>query len=161
MDLSDQKERFSLGYVHAVAAVAGFDMTEPRVDKDSIDVTLSSHTGVRPRLDLQVKCTARIQVPKGDKFPFRLSAKNYNELRLDNVITPRLLVTVLVPPDLESWLSQSRSEMTLRHCGYWLSLASMPLRNESQITVQMPTENVLTPVALRKLMDTLGKGGSS
>ena len=60
---STQKEQFSLSFCHAVATVAGYSMEEIRVDIDSVDFTiLSSDTDgllKKPRLDVQLKCTAR------------------------------------------------------------------------------------------------------
>ena len=41
MDLNTRKERFSLAYINAVAAQAGYQVVEPPVDRDSVDgVTL-------------------------------------------------------------------------------------------------------------------------
>lgn len=42
MHPNTQKERFSLAYIAAVAAKAGFDLVEPPVDTDSIDGALIS-----------------------------------------------------------------------------------------------------------------------
>ena len=37
MDLNSQKERVSLAYIEAVASCAGYQVTEPKVDRDSVD----------------------------------------------------------------------------------------------------------------------------
>ena len=63
MDLAQQKQEFSKAYVKAIAAAAGYATQEPTVDDDSVDLGVVARGGggtVRsPRLDLQLKCTAR------------------------------------------------------------------------------------------------------
>ncbi len=95
MDLNHKKERFSLAYISAVAARTGFDLVEPRVDVDSIDGTLISHTGRRPRIEFQAKATAR-DVVGAEAVTFPLPVKNYDDLRAE-VIIPRLLILVVLP----------------------------------------------------------------
>ena len=61
MDLNQQKEQFSRAYVQAVAAAAGFATYIPDVDDDSIDMGIAAggkESRRRPRLELQLKCTA-------------------------------------------------------------------------------------------------------
>ncbi|MBF0552340.1 MAG: DUF4365 domain-containing protein, partial [Deltaproteobacteria bacterium] len=63
VDLQLQKEKFSEAYVRAVASAAGFSITKPEVDDDSIDLILG-HRGGRgtvrsPQVGLQLKCTSR------------------------------------------------------------------------------------------------------
>ena len=62
MDISQRKEQFSIAYVRAVASAAGFSVSTPEVDDDSVDLTLSGRivegVGSRPKIDLQLKCTS-------------------------------------------------------------------------------------------------------
>src|SRR5581483_7510794 len=68
MDLSQKKQEFSNAYVKAVAAVCGYATHQPSVDDDSVDLGIAARGGggtVRsPKLDLQLKCTARHLVGK-------------------------------------------------------------------------------------------------
>jgi hypothetical protein len=50
MDLSQRKEQFSYGYLLATATAAGFWLSDPRVDADSVDcsVTLTDRTADTP-----------------------------------------------------------------------------------------------------------------
>lgn len=59
MQSSDKKARFSIAYIGAVAAHAGYQVVEPPVDDDSIDGTIIGKEGRRPRIDFQAKATAR------------------------------------------------------------------------------------------------------
>ena len=60
MDLNQQKEQFSIAYVHAVAAVVGLKVFRSDVDDDSVDIGLGQTGGggtiCSPKLDLQLKC---------------------------------------------------------------------------------------------------------
>ena len=157
MDLNHRKERFSLAYISAVAARAGFDLVEPRVDVDSIDGTLISHTGRRPRIEFQAKATAR-DVVGAEAITFPLSVKNYDELRAE-VIIPRLLILVVLPEREEDWLTHSEDSLILRHCGYWLSLAGEPERgNTTTVTVKIPRHQRFDPIALDALMHKANQG---
>src|SRR5687768_6686438 len=87
-------EQFSRAYVQAVACAAGFKLAESQVDDDSIDLTLvkrTVNTPVRsPKLDVQLKAT-HSECVVGDQVVFPLSIKNYNELRAENYLVPRIL----------------------------------------------------------------------
>ena len=113
MDLAQKKQEFSKAYVKAVAAACGYATQEPSVDEDSVDLGLAARGGggtVRsPRLDLQLKCTARHLV--GDQtVNFPLEMKNYEELRPIDFLVPRILVVVVVPDDVGQWISHSEAK---------------------------------------------------
>ena len=56
VDDNDRKERFSLAYIGAVAAHAGYQAVEGRaIDKDSVDGHFESNEGQRPRIEFQAK----------------------------------------------------------------------------------------------------------
>lgn len=151
MNSNNKKERFSLAYIAAVAASAGFDLVESRVDVDSIDGILISHEGRRPRIEFQAKATAR-DVIGAETVTFPLPTKNYDELRAD-VIIPRLLILVVLPEREEDWLTHSEDSLILRHCGYWLSLAGQPEReNATTVTIKIPRDQRFDPMALEALM---------
>lgn len=151
MDLNDRKSRFSLGYITAVAAHAGYQVLETRVDKDSVDGVLMGEEGRRPRIEFQAKATAR-DLLRPDYLAFPLPLKNYEDLRAE-VITPRLFVVVVLPDRESDWLAHSEEELRLRRCGYWLSLAGEPeVSNTSSVTVRIPRSQVLDTDQLRALM---------
>jgi hypothetical protein len=153
MDANTRKERFSLAYISAVAAKAGFDVVQPKVDTDSIDGMLISHAGRRPRIEFQAKATSR-EVRGEDDIAFPLSIKNYDDLRAD-VIVPRILIVVVLPMVEEDWLTQSEDELVLRHCGYFLSLYGHPeSENIATVTIRIPRTNRFDPAMLEALMNT-------
>jgi hypothetical protein len=106
MDINQQKEQFSLAYIKAVSSVAGFSLHKPSVDDDSVDIVLAQTGGngtIRsPRIDAQLKCTSK-DVIRENYIKFTLSLKNYNDLRPENVLVPRILVVVIVPSEIDNW----------------------------------------------------------
>lgn len=85
MHVSHRQEAFSVAYVRAVAAVAGFRVQEgPLPDDDSVDLTVTARgpggTIRSPCLDLQLKC--RLGRPDDEpEWSYDLKAKNYDDLR--------------------------------------------------------------------------------
>ena len=158
MDDNDRKERFSLAYISAVAAHAGFQLIESRpIDKDSIDGELVSDEGRRPRIEFQAKATTDYRL-RSDDFSFPLPIKNYNDLRVD-ALNPRLLIVVLLPSDDAAWLAHSEEELRMQCCGYWLSLAGWAeSRNVSTVSVRIPRTQVFDTDQLRALMERADRG---
>ena len=157
MDLNAQMERFSLSYVEAVASQAGYHITQPRVDHDSVDGVLIADFGRRPRIEFQAKAT-RKDIIRGATANFPLSMKNYTDLRLD-VKNPRILIVLLMPEEKLHWLKQTQEELCLRHCAYWMSLEGQPDKpNTSSVTVQVPIANIFNSKQLIDLMQKAEKG---
>jgi hypothetical protein len=130
LDLNHRKELFSQACVRAVAFPCGYTFTEPEIDV-GIDFTVAGRgpPGTRrsPRVDAQIKCTSD-DIRREDTLAFPLPVKNYDELRLESVSVPRLLVVVLVPADLSEWCDHSKVHVALRRCGYWCSLKGVASR---------------------------------
>jgi hypothetical protein len=127
MELAQQKEQFSNAYLQAVASVAGYTLAKPPVDDDSVDWCIFAgnepDTPRRPRIELQLKCTAR-EVINENIIAFRLSRKNYDDLQNPDVLVPRILIVMLVPAQLAEWLQYSEEKLTIRYCCYWRSLCN-------------------------------------
>jgi hypothetical protein len=159
MDLSQQKEQFSFAYVRAVAAAAGFGVSEPSVDDDSIDLMIASRstTGTvkRPRLELQVKCTEG-EALADESFSYPLKIKNYDDLRDPDVLVPRVLVVVKVPAEVDQWAASSDEELILRRCGYWASLRGMDAtENKATVSISVRREDRFTVDGLRAMMQRI------
>jgi hypothetical protein len=92
------KEVFNVAYVLPLAAQAGLNTSEPRVDDDSVDLMIigSSFTGRRreTQISLQLKCSSQDLI-NGEHIKFPLKLKNYNDLRGRNISNPRYLVVTL------------------------------------------------------------------
>ena len=90
LTVPDQKEQLSLAYVNALAACAGFATSDPKPDRDSVDLRVMAGGRFRPALDLQLKATTTLAEPRSGVLRFRLPVKNYNDLCVETQ-TPRLL----------------------------------------------------------------------
>ncbi len=157
MNLNEQKEQFSLAYIRAVAAQAGYQITRPELDSDSVDGTLIADFGRRPRIDFQAKATSQ-QIVQGDNIHFALKIKNYDALRADT-LTPRILIVVLMPKEESQWLTQTHEQLCLRYCGYWISLEGhQEVSNTTSVTVHIPLVNMFNAERLVDLMTKAEKG---
>jgi hypothetical protein len=162
MHIDQRKEQFSRAYVLAVAAAAGYAWYQPSVDDDSIDLGLAEKGGggtVRsPRLELQLKCHAA-ETPVGTHFSHDLKVKNYEDLRDTTVQVPRILIVVLVPENVASWVVASENELAMRRCGYWISLRGSPATtNLNTVAVSIPRAQVFHPQSLSDIMTRIGGG---
>ncbi len=157
-----QQEQFSLAYVRAVAAVAGFVASKPEVDYDGIDLTIAQHGGdgsiVSPKLDVQVK--SEVSGPPA-KFPwsYKLKVGNHNKLIGTKYAVPRVLVAVAMPSDIEKWLTLTPKQLSLRHCAYWLSLRGAPATTStSTVSVKLQRAQEFSPKQLHAIMKRLEEG---
>lgn len=154
------KERFSLAYIEAVASKAGFQVDEPKVDLDSVDGTLRANFGRRPRIEFQAKATSQ-DILRESHLSFHLPIDNYNDLRVDEPINPRILIVLLMPKDESQWLCHTREELCLRYCAYWRSLeGNPPTENTTTIAVHIPVCNIFDSGQLSQLMEKAERGES-
>jgi len=155
---NDVKEELSYAYVHAVASRAQLSCEIVRKDRDSIDLHICARgrlhpqsTVMSPYLAVQVKASVIDPVPEG-AFDFRLTRKNYDELRQRSMV-PRILVVFTMPVDPVGWLELSEEALLLRRCAYWCSLLGAPdSENERYQKINVFRKNVFTAEALHGLM---------
>lgn len=166
MDINIQKEEFSYAYIYAVVSAAGysFQKSSQPVDISGIDVTV---TGTvlddklyEPQLDLQVKSTS-LNIMSEELIRYPLKLKNYNELRKEKTVAPRILVVVLIPENLNEWVNQSENQLCLHRCAYWISLRGQPqTTNTESVTIYIPRKNIFSVDALTTLMQQIQAGGT-
>ena len=154
------KEELSYGHIHTLAARAGFSCDRPKLDYQSMDVVISSEGRVcdnailhQAQIGVQLKATSQEFPSEGD-IAYSLPMKNYNDLRVLTTI-PRLLVLLVLPPDAKKWLEHEMEEhLITRKCAYFLNLFGLPeVSNETNRTVYIPRQNVLTVETLTTLME--------
>ena len=160
MDENEQKQQLSIAYLHAVASAAGFACQAPGVDDDSVDRTNVARGWVHrkavlrsPKIDVQLKSVVREPFTGADRsLTFRLSKKNYDELRHRSMV-PRLLVVLLLPRRRRRWLEQDDERMLSRYAAYYVSLAGAPETSlRGKVPVVVPRQNLLSVDNLRRLM---------
>ncbi len=158
-----QKEQFANAHLRAIAAAAGFSVSKPEVDDESIDFIIKGRERIGlypPQLDVQLKCTSSWTINPDNEIPYPLELKNYDDLRIEEVLTPRLLILVTVPNAVNDWVTHDIDFMLLKHTCYWLSLRGEPeTTNTTQVTVYLPVENQLTVDTLQQIMAEVSKTG--
>ena len=158
MHTTMRMQEFSRAYVSAISAQAGCNPYSYKVDDDSIDLGLGMDENARARLEIQLKCTSAATADDKDTFPFDLSVKNYDDLRVDAIV-PRMLVVVRVPADIDAWTGQTEQELCLRHCGYWHSLAGMPdTENTATVRLHIPRAQIFSVDFLKETMRRIAAG---
>ena len=148
------QEELSISYVRAVVFDAGFNLTLPVKDVFGIDGTIVAMTGGINRIDFQLKATTKY-ILSGNDIRYDLRVEDYNRLVREDDL-PRVLILYLMPSDNSQWLIQSRSELCLKECAYWVCLMGEPQsRNVSKVRVSVPTANVFDQNGLHNMFRQL------
>ncbi|MDB5479094.1 MAG: hypothetical protein JWO83_147 [Caulobacteraceae bacterium] len=149
---NDIKERLSIAYVTAVAARAGCQISQPDIDKQSIDVTVRPVSGRKLAVDLQLKATST-ECVEGGEVIFSLPVKNYDDLRDKHCTAPHFLIVLVLDPDDSLWLTSDEDALLIRRCAYWADLRGQPeTTNQATITVKIPCSQRFDVEALRDMM---------
>lgn len=131
------------------------------MDDDSVDLSLvgKGYSGIvrNPQIDLQLKCTSQNLI-NGDTLKFPLKKKNYDDLRGDNVLSPRYLVVLVVPSADIDWLEHKDDHMVARNLCYWISIKDFPeTTNDTSITLEIPITQRFNSTTLKNLMECASK----
>lgn len=165
--ISLRQEEFSYAYIKSIASVAGYSAeSKTRImDNAGLDISIEVpgeiYDFLSPAIDAQVKCTSR-DVVKNGIISYSLDSRTYNRLAHQNPSKPQILIIVLVPKDLSSWMShgikKSRVLTMLRASAYWKSLKGEELATKKTKTVKVPVEQRFTSEVLQDLMSEAAKG---
>lgn len=170
--LKDEQRKSLLSeYLLALmASVAGFKVSRDNLDH-GIDLSILS---VRPyhlngkirymnsgkAIDIQVKCTNENAISRTEQvIKYDLEVKNFNDLiirRIENEVTPLILVIMVLPANIDKWISETDSKYTINIQKYWyypdmdmdLSL------NQRTIRLEIPIENKLNERIIPELFNS-------
>jgi hypothetical protein len=110
-------------------------------------------------LEFQVRVTSRGLPVVDSKLLFSLEVDRYETLRNAAAETPRFIVLLSLPADLEGNDACSADTLIAQRCGRWLCLSGAPAATGTAATpVRFPTWNVLTPAALREIARRVSLG---
>jgi hypothetical protein len=150
------KEQISIAYAHAVATAARCKLQDISIDDHGIDATLMQ---TPPddllgdvRIDVQLKCTAG-DIVKNDHIAFQLPRFNYDRLRGEHRLGPAILVVMVVPDSLETWVTQDELSLKLVRCAYWKSLRGAPSIDTDSKVIHLPRSNVFDVESLLGMME--------
>jgi hypothetical protein len=136
------------------------------VDGAGVDVRFDIHEKLDPQaraldfsLDFQLRVTARGLPMIDSKLLFPLETERYETLRSAVVESPRFIVLLSLPADVDSGDALSAEDLITHRRGRWLCLCGAPQATNSTATpVRFPTWNVLTPVTLREIARRVSLG---
>ncbi|GHJ97476.1 hypothetical protein SNE510_69950 [Streptomyces sp. NE5-10] len=145
-----QKEQISRAYVHALASQGGYTVGDWNVDKDGVDVTLRDG-GLM--VDFQLKCTQSPRTIRGG-YSFDLDVETYNKLRSRERSAPGHLVLLVVPPNLELWVTQHSDSIVLACHGYWACLHGRDsVASRATTAISLPEEQQLSVKSMRGMFE--------
>jgi len=168
LSLKDIESEISYAYLHAVAshAGAGCSYTNRAADGNGIDAVV---TGWGPfpgggnieEVDIKVQLKATVGLPrlKNGFLSYELDGiARYDDLRREDLATPRIRVVLFLPLDLKEWLSVSESELILKKCAYWVGLkGARSSANMSSQTVYIPQRQIFDEDNLRNIFARLSR----
>lgn len=159
------QEHLSHQYVRAVATAARCHaQVYAEADFEGIDAVIRSlqlnHERAFPSIAAQLKCTQRSDLVHADCISWTLKRANYDQLRVQPIDVPRILIVMVCPPDFTTWLHQDDERLTLSHAAYWVSLRGQPELKAGQDskTVRVPLSQPFTVEALLGMMAKTGRG---
>ena len=125
---NDVKEQVSFIYLHALVTTLGYSFERTNMDRDSVDASIcgkgqipdSKGVVLSPKIEVQLKATTQ----EVHTLSFRITKKNYDDLR-QNTMVPRVLVVLFLPADDGSSIKWDLEKISLYGKAYWKSLKGM------------------------------------
>lgn len=149
----------------AVAALADCSIAKPEPDRLKTDFTIGTHlegpdfTLHDPQLNVQVKTCTSVPSEDDHEFAYAVDRALYDFLRDEQIGNPRFLIVIRIPAHPEFPLVQDQVKTTLSHAPFYCSLrgeAPLP-EGQATTTIRIPKANLLTPIALRSLLEERGR----
>ena len=149
------QEQLSWAYLRAVVHDSGgYRIYTPDIDDHRVDGSIKSLSRGINQVDFQLKSTRRFEV-RNDSILYDLRVENYNDLIREDDL-PRALILYLMPDDEDEWLVQSKDELCLRYCAYWVFLMGQARSsNVSTERVAIPTANMLDIAGLHNMFNSI------
>ncbi|MEM1291338.1 MAG: DUF4365 domain-containing protein [Cyanobacteria bacterium P01_H01_bin.162] len=154
-------EEISYAYIDAIAAICGYAavVTHRFLDHAGIDVGIKvpgeMFDCLAPTIDAQVKCTSRDVIREGE-IRYSLDSRNYNRLVHQNPTAPQILIVVLAPKSIDSWVLHGRKKdrisTIIKASAYWQSIKGRKQTSQNSKTVKIPIQQRLTSKSLADLM---------
>jgi hypothetical protein len=162
LDAKQHQGKFGEDYVRVLASAAGLLVLKDDLDVDGVDLGFRA-TGrygraFSPMIEAQIKTWSAPKGAAGHLMYRGLNEWQFNRLAGPDFTVPRFLFLICVPADNQRYTDAVTDGVMLRHLGYFVSLHSeKPIQNPDRTRkrmVRVPTANVLTVSALRRLTET-------
>jgi hypothetical protein len=163
--LQHTKEALCFAHIAALAAMAGLNYRiSPRqfdygCDGEFCDVQVRVDPNGKTRrfetgFELKFQAKASVNWTKaGGTISYALEAKTYNDIVTRPASAPtKILILLCLPPIQSSWHMIDGDETKMQHHCYWAIPKGDASSNQQRVTINIPTENVLTVDMLSALM---------
>lgn len=162
LDAKQHQGKFGEDYVRVLASAAGLIIYKDDLDVDGIDLGLRAKGRYgrvfSPAIEAQVKTWSQPTVTGGHLIYRGLNEWQFSQLAGPDYTVPRFLFLICVPKDSSQYATSAMDGIMLRNLGYFVSLRhEQPVANPDRkrsYPVRVPTANVLTAAALRRLAET-------
>lgn len=158
------QEDLSAAYAVAVGARAGVNTHFSRRDYgvDGSFNEVISRNGRRVEsgfaVDFQLKASKLWDLKEG-KIAYDLEAKTYNDLvARETRATPLVLILLCLPENESDWLDISTNQLIMKRCCFWSRLDGEPTENRASKRIFIPQEQLLTPEAVKQLIESVRTG---
>jgi hypothetical protein len=157
-------EKLQDAYLGAIAAAAGCEVSKPEPDP-SLDWTIGhkskKHTHVRTaKIDVALKSTHQTAPDDNGEFSFTIKNEHLEVLAEEALYYPRLLVVMLLPKDVDSWVWSRTNWMIMRHSMYWANLRGIQATGQTRTNVRVPYKQRLDAPELCRILHHVGSGGA-
>ncbi len=160
------ESELSYAYLHAVSShaavacvVSGRHEDNAGVDARLVGWGPFSGGGYKQEVDIKVQLKATTHSPTivKETFSYFLSGvSQYDDLRLEAVATPRILVVLFLPSTHASWITHTDDALSLHRSAYWVSLrGAKPSTNNTGQTIYIPKSQRFDVPGLSSLMSML------
>lgn len=153
------KEELSLAYLSSICAYIGAELKRSGriMDNDGVDVTISMPRGEgRPiplHLDVQLKCTSVPMYVGGEYLSFQINKVLFDGLCQEKKCSPWLLFVLILPQDVERWVSVEEKELIARETMLWYDATGQVAEQDAErITVRIPLSNKVNKDSLYHLL---------
>ena len=157
-------EKLQDAYLGAIAAAAGCELAKPDPDPGldwTIGLKSATHKKIRtPKIDVALKSTYQTMPNDCGEFSFTLENAHLEILAEEALYYPRLLIVMLLPRDVDSWVWSKTNWMVLRHSMYWVNLRGKPITGDKKTNVRVPYSQRFDALELCRILYKLGAGGS-
>jgi hypothetical protein len=163
----DIESELSYAYLHAVACKAGFacEVKGRHHDNRGVDAEITGWglNTCTPRTEASIKVQLKATIAQQAETESHLSyflaeVKRYDDLRAEDLQTPRILVVLFLPKEAADWLAVTSEKLLMKKSAYWVSLVGAAASsNKSGQTIYLPKTQLFTPESLTDLLTRVAR----
>lgn len=166
--IQHQEEALSVAYFISVVTQAGCNYSfrgSPGFDY-KIDASIHQVTKIGNQyeeigipIDVQLKATKNWR-ENATHIIYDMEVDAYNSFirRKSRIASPLILALLCLPTDITTWIDHSDSQLILRKCSYWHSIAGNISTNSRTKTIHIPKTQVFSPSSVLQLTQMAESG---